>query len=455
MLPSPSTLPHRFSSLDGLLFLPASSLVGSKVNCHTTREATGHSPRRLKRCPPIDIPALDKKVEAIFQEHTVRWRRHIHANPDLSYEEGPTADYIESELRAMDPAGLLEIRRLLPTAVVADLRGGGGEGPLIALRSDHDALPLNEETDEPFKSTKPGVMHACGHDSHTAMLLSAVMLLLGEVDRLRGGVRFIFQHAEENPKYGGGAKQLIDAGVLDGVKMIFGIHVCLLKETPTGTVMIREGPIMSSADSYDIILTGPGGHASQPHCTVDLMAVAGHVLTSLQTMVTRRLPASLAPVLTICSAETSTSAYNVIPTSVKLRGTLRCIDKVVRTKAKELMVEVVKGMSDAFGATGEVIINGELPVAFNDAEAFAISHKILKEMLGEDHIYRLPAPLGGSEDFARYQEVVPGNFVFIGSWNEAEGCTAACHSGCFQLDEEAMKVGVKVHYANVFEVLIR
>eukprot|EP00796_Vickermania_ingenoplastis_P009375 gene9375-6594_t len=404
--------------------------------------------------PPIDIPALDKKVEAIFQEHTVRWRRHIHANPDLSYEEGPTADYIESELRAMDPAGLLEIRRLLPTAVVADLRGGGGEGPLIALRSDHDALPLNEETDEPFKSTKPGVMHACGHDSHTAMLLSAVMLLLGEVDRLRGGVRFIFQHAEESDEFGGGAKPLIDAGVLDGVKMIFGNHIFPNEKTPTGMVMIREGPIMSSEDSYDIILTGPGGHASQPHCTVDLMCVAGHVLTALQTMVTRRLPASLAPVLTICSAETSTSAYNVIPTSVKLRGTLRCIDTDVRNNAKRMIGEVVESISHSFGGNGVVEFVGNAPVAINDPVAFAITEKIVTEVVGEDHIYRLPAPLGGSEDFACYQEVVPGNFVFIGCYNEAKGCTAAVHSGHFKLDEEAMKVGVKVHYAHIAALLM-
>eukprot|EP00796_Vickermania_ingenoplastis_P009371 gene9371-6590_t len=404
--------------------------------------------------PPIDIPALDKKVEAIFQEHTVRWRRHIHANPDLSYEEGPTADYIESELRAMDPAGLLEIRRLLPTAVVADLRGGGGEGPLIALRSDHDALPLNEETDEPFKSTKPGVMHACGHDSHTAMLLSAVMLLLGEVDRLRGGVRFIFQHAEEKGSAGGGAKPLIEAGVLDGVKMIFGIHVGPSKDAPTGTVLIKKGTVMSSADSYDIILTGPGGHASQPHCTVDLMAVAGHVLTSLQTMVTRRLPASLAPVLTICSAETSTSAYNVIPTSVKLRGTLRTTDNKVREDARRMMVEVIEGMAHAFGAEAEVQFSCGVPCAVNHPEAFAVTDAAVRKMFGDKKVIVIPVAAAGSEDFARYQEVVPGNFVFIGTWNEAKGCTGQIHSSYFKLDEEAMKVGVKVHYAHISALLM-
>eukprot|EP00796_Vickermania_ingenoplastis_P009369 gene9369-6588_t len=405
--------------------------------------------------PPIDIPALDKKVEAIFQEHTVRWRRHIHANPDLSYEEGPTADYIESELRAMDPAGLLEIRRLLPTAVVADLRGGGGEGPLIALRSDHDALPLNEETDEPFKSTKPGVMHACGHDSHTAMLLSAVMLLLGEVDRLRGGVRFIFQHAEEKGSAGGGAKPLIEAGVLDGVKMIFGIHVWPSPDAPTGTVVMRSGPMMSSADSYDIILTGPGGHASQPHCTVDLMAVAGHVLTSLQMMVTRRLPASLAPVLTICSAETSTSAYNVIPTSVKLRGTLRTTDNKVREDARRMMVEVIEGMAHAFGAEAEVQFSCGVPVTVNHPEAFAVAHAVAKTVLkSESDVGLLPFAVGAAEDFSRYAQIIPGNYTFIGTFNEKKGCTAAVHSSHFKLDEEAMKVGIKMHYGTGAQLLM-
>eukprot|EP00796_Vickermania_ingenoplastis_P009379 gene9379-6598_t len=399
--------------------------------------------------PPIDIPALDKKVEAIFQEHTVRWRRHIHANPDLSYEEGPTADYIESELRAMDPAGLLEIRRLLPTAVVADLRGGGGEGPLIALRSDHDALPLNEETDEPFKSTKPGVMHACGHDSHTAMLLSAVMLLLGEVDRLRGGVRFIFQHAEENDEFGGGAKQLIEAGVLDGVKMIFGNHVWPSPDAPTGTVLMRSGTIFHSADNFTITLSGPGGHASQPHCTVDLVSVSSHILTSLQTMVTRCCPASVAPVLTISSVHTSTTAYNVIATSLEMKGTLRTTDNKVREEANRMLREVVASVAHSFGA--EVVLEATpgVPCTVNHPVAFASALRASRALLGEEKVVLLERPCAPAEDFSLYGEVVPANFALIGTRNEAKKCVENLHSSCFRLDEEAMKTGIKVLYGNV------
>eukprot|EP00796_Vickermania_ingenoplastis_P009364 gene9364-6584_t len=404
--------------------------------------------------PPIDIPALDKKVEAIFQEHTVRWRRHIHANPDLSYEEGPTADYIESELRAMDPAGLLEIRRLLPTAVVADLRGGGGEGPLIALRSDHDALPLNEETDEPFKSTKPGVMHACGHDSHTAMLLSAVMLLLGEVDRLRGGVRFIFQHAEENDEFGGGAKQLIEAGVLDGVKMIFGNHMMPLNDFPSGTVGLRHGTICSSADDFTITLTGPGGHASQPHSTVDLVSVSSHILTSLQTMVTRCCPASVAPVLTISSVHTSTTAYNVIATSLEMKGTLRTTELQVLADAKEGIQRVVESVAQSFGAGVRVIFMNGTPCTVNHPEGLAVSVRACRALFQPEKIYMIPYVSAGAEDFGRYLQHVPGNFVRIGSHCPAKGCVMPLHSSHFKLDEEAMKVGVKVLYGNVWVLLL-
>eukprot|EP00796_Vickermania_ingenoplastis_P009373 gene9373-6592_t len=404
--------------------------------------------------PPIDIPALDKKVEAIFQEHTVRWRRHIHANPDLSYEEGPTADYIESELRAMDPAGLLEIRRLLPTAVVADLRGGGGEGPLIALRSDHDALPLNEETDEPFKSTKPGVMHACGHDSHTAMLLSAVMLLLGEVDRLRGGVRFIFQHAEENPKYEGGATQLIEAGVLDGVKMIFGIHVAPKKETPTGTIGIRCGTISSSADFFTITLSGPGGHASQPHSTVDLVSITGHILTALQTMVTRCFHAAQAPVLSIGGVQTNTHVCNVLPTSVELRGTLRTTDNRVREGAKRRMMEVVEAMAVPFGAAVDVSFTPGVPCSVNHPDAYAVTERVAAMVVGPSNVFRYPHPSPGGEDFGKYEQIIPGNFAKIGAYNPAKGCVFPLHSGAFKLDEEAMKIGIKLHYGHAHELLI-
>eukprot|EP00796_Vickermania_ingenoplastis_P009366 gene9366-6586_t len=404
--------------------------------------------------PPINIPALDKKVEAIFQEHTVRWRRHIHANPDLSYEEGPTADYIESELRAMDPAGLLEIRRLLPTAVVADLRGGGGEGPLIALRSDHDALPLNEETDEPFKSTKPGVMHACGHDSHTAMLLSAVMLLLGEVDRLRGGVRFIFQPAEEDCFSGGGAKPLIEAGVLDGVKMIFGIHMEPGVGYPTGTVVLRKGTLFHSTDAFSLTFTGPGGHASQPHNTVDLVVASSQVVTTLMTMVTRCFPASLAPVLTICSSQTNTTAFNIVPTRLLMKGTLRAKDDGIRADVQRRMKEVVAGVASTLGAAADLEFSSGVPCTVNHPDAYAVTEAAVRHMFGDDRIVHLPHVFPPSEDFAYYAAQIPGNYALIGSYNEAKGCTRYLHSGGFKLDEEAMKTGIKVHYGNIASLLM-
>ncbi|RNC60675.1 aminoacylase [Trypanosoma cruzi] len=217
------------------------------------------------------------------QPEVVQWRRHIHENPYLAYEEQPTADYVASVLTAM-PAPL-EIRRLTLNSVIADLRGGAGEGPIYALRADMDALPLQEESGEPFSSKRPGVMHACGHDAHTAMLLGAVKVLCQVKDKIRGTVRFIFQHAEE--VIPSGAKQLVQLGVLEGVKMIFGLHVSAA--TPAGKISTRSGTLYGACNDFDIVIKGAGGHASQPELCTDPIVIAAEVVMGLQTIVSRRI----------------------------------------------------------------------------------------------------------------------------------------------------------------------
>lgn len=419
----------------------------------------------------LDISLLEKKIEKIFQEHTVRWRRHIHAYPDLSNAEIPTADYIEKELRAIDQGGLLKIRRLIPNAVVVDLQGRGGDGPMMALRSDHDALPIHEVTGEPFCSTKPGVMHACGHDSHTAMNMSAVVLLMSEVDRLRGTVRFIFQPAEEACGANeGGAKPLIAAGVLEGVKMVFGLHMCPDVGYPTGTVGIRCGTMLHSADTVMITLKGPGGHSSQPHHTVDLVAAAAHILSTLPTLVTRRFLASLTPLLTICSVHTNTTACNVIPTELTIKGSLRTTDPKVQEEARRLIPELAESIfyglyPDARAKRGDVVdiscgrVEAQIlegtPCTVNHPDAYAITAKLLPSLLESPEKVRVMThPLPPSEDFAEYALRVPSNFSLIGCRNEGKGCDHELHSDRFKLDEEAMKVGIKVHYGHIYSLLI-
>lgn len=421
----------------------------------------------------LDIASLEKRIDNIFQEHTQRWRRHIHAHPDLSNVEIPTADYIEKELRAIDTEGILKIRRLLPNAVVVDLVGRGGEGPIIALRSDHDALPILEKSGETFSSTKPGIMHACGHDSHTAMNMSAVVLLLSEVNRIRGTVRFVFQPAEEAcGAHEGGARPLIAAGVLDGVKMIFGLHMCPDKGYPTGTVGIRCGTMLHSADTVMITLRGPGGHSSQPYNTVDLVAAAAAILSTLPTMVTRRFAAPLTPLLTICSVHTNTTACNVIPTEVVIKGTLRTTDPHVQEQAKKCIPELAehifyalypeaKAKRDAgldedisCGQVEALMLEGT-PCTVNHPDAYNITAKHLPLFLGgQDKVHVMQYPLPPSEDFAEYALKIPANFSLIGSRNEGKGCIHALHSDLFKLDEEAMKVGVKVHYAHIYTLLM-
>lgn len=402
----------------------------------------------------LDVDALNKRVEEVFNTHSVKWRRHIHQHPDLSNEEVPTANYIEEQLRLIDIHHRLRIRRLLPNAVVVDLTGEGGDGPMVALRSDHDALPLQEDSDEPFSSTVPNVMHACAHDSHTAMLLSAVVLLLEEVPRLRGSVRFIFQPAEEVGSQGGGAAPLVKAGVLDGVDMIFAVHMDPGVIFPTGTIGVRCGTLFHSADSFDITLVGPGGHASMPHHTVDLIAISSHLVLNLQTMVTRRVCAAHSPVLTVSSIHSNTTSYNIIPTSVTLSGTLRCVDNTVRQDVRRMMTELADSTAQMFGGEASIAFSSGVPCTINHPTPFEMTRTIMTRILGAKNVTVMDKPIPPAEDFAYYAAVVPGNYSLVGSYSKEKGCTSPLHSSHFKLDEEAMKTGIKVHYGNVFQLLI-
>lgn len=396
---------------------------------------------------------LNDAVDSVFDQ-VVQWRRHIHAYPDLSLHEEPTADYVASELRKLDVEGkYLKITRPLPNSVLVDVKGHAGEGPIIALRADMDALPLQEKTGEEFASTKPGVMHACGHDSHTAMLMGAVMLLLRDANRMRGTVRCIFQPSEELAP--GGAKPLIEAGCMEGVSMVFGEHMLPSDGHTTGRVVLRRGPIMGSSDDFVITVRGRGGHASTPYLGVDPTPIACEVVTALQNLITRRIPASKAPVLTVSTIMSSGDSYNVITDEVVLKGTLRCMDPEVQLQVPPLVDSCVAGITSAHGATCDVQWIEGYRMTINSDEAVRVSEKAL-EMLGvpaSDIVY-LSAPLFGVEDFGEYARVAPGNYIGIGCQNEAKGCTASLHSSQFKLDEEAMKMGIKMHYGHIQELLM-
>ncbi|KAK7197216.1 amidohydrolase [Novymonas esmeraldas] len=384
---------------------------------------------------------------AAVQPEVVQWRRHIHQNPYVGYEEQPTADYVAGILANM-PAPL-EIRRLTPNSVVADLRGGAGDGPTYALRADMDALPLQEESGESFSSKRPGVMHACGHDAHTAMLLGAVKVLCQMRDRIRGTVRFIFQHAEEvTPS---GAKQLVGLGVLDGVSMIFGLHVrCSL---PVGTLESRPGTLKGACNDFDIVIRGAGGHASQPELCTDPIVVAAEVVTALQSIISRRVSALKTPVLSVTQISGGNGAYNVIPDTAHLRGTLRSLDREVQARVPRLMKEVVAGIAKAHGAQYELSWLEPNIVTYNDPKAYEVAVQAAHDTVGEQHYHVLENPGFGVEDFSEYQAVVPGCFMYIGSKPHGVDSAAPAHNSKFRVNEDAFAYGMTLH-VNVIRRLL-
>lgn len=373
-------------------------------------------------------------------DEVIRWRRHIHANPDLSFQEKATADFIARELANLPE---LRISRPLENSVVAVLQGEK-PGPMWALRADIDALPLQEESGEAFSSTKPGVMHACGHDAHTAMLMGAAKVLCHLRSQLCGSIKFIFQPAEEVPP--GGARELVEKGVVDDVEKIFGLHV--FPTSPTGNITLKEGVYVASSDNFDITIFGRGGHGSMPQFCIDPVVIGAEVVTALQNVVARNLDPINAPVLTIATFQAGDS-YNVIPDSARLAGTVRTHNQQVREQVPQLVQRIVEGVVSAHGARCEIRWQQGYAVGNNHADTNAIAKAAIAAHFEEGTLQLADRALFGSEDFSSYQEKVPGTFLFIGCGNEEKGAVWNVHNPHFRIDEAALAVGVKTHVALV------
>ncbi|WP_447439704.1 amidohydrolase [Enterobacter cloacae] len=373
-------------------------------------------------------------------DEVIRWRRHIHANPDLSFQEKPTADFIARELANLPE---MTISRPLENSVVAVLQGEK-PGPMWALRADIDALPLQEESGEAFSSTKPGVMHACGHDAHTAMLMGAAKVLCHLRSQLCGSIKFIFQPAEEVPP--GGARELVEKGVVDDVEKIFGLHV--FPTSPTGNITLKEGVYVASSDNFDITIFGRGGHGSMPQFCIDPVVIGAEVVTALQNVVARNLDPINAPVLTIATFQAGDS-YNVIPDSARLAGTVRTHNQQVREQVPPLVQRIVEGVVSAHGARCEIRWQQGYAVGNNHADTNAIAKAAIAAHFEEGTLQLADRALFGSEDFSSYQEKVPGTFLFIGCGNEEKGAVWNVHNPHFRIDEAALAVGVKTHVALV------
>lgn len=385
---------------------------------------------------------LDELVEQVADD-IVRWRRHLHQHPELSFEEENTAQFVYDTLNSF---GGLELSRPTKTSVMARLFGTQ-PGKVLAVRADMDALPITEENGFDFVSTSPGVMHACGHDGHTAMLLGTAKILSGMKDQIRGEVRFLFQHAEE--LFPGGAQQLVDAGVLDGVDFAVGIH--LISVIETGTITLAAGPLMAAPDTFEITIIGKGGHAAHPNQTVDSIAIAAQVVTNLQHIVSRNTD-PIEPLVVSVTTIHGGTADNVIPGSVQLGGTVRTFDAKLRETVPGLMERIVKGVTEAHDGTYAFrYLNGYRPV-INDAAVTDMVHEALLAAFDEGVVQPAEKVMGG-EDFSAYQQRVPGTFFFVGAGNRAQGIVYPHHHPRFTIDEAALPIGVKAFLGTVFKFL--
>jgi amidohydrolase len=371
-------------------------------------------------------------VEPVL-EQVVAWRRHLHRHPELSFHERETADFVTQTLE--DFGAGLEVQRPVEHGVVARL-DTGAPGPVVALRADIDALPIDEQSGVEFASESPGVMHACGHDGHTAMLLGAARALTAARDTLPGGeIRFVFQPAEELAP--GGARDLVAAGVMDGVDLVYGCHLWTPLEQ--GKVAAMPGPFMAAADFFTLAITGRGGHGGLPHLADDVVAIGAQVVTNLQHVVARRIDPLERAVLSV-GAFHAGGAPNVLPDRAELAGTVRSFDPGVRERMPRLLEEVVRGVTAAHGAEYELDYTFGYKPVVNDDAATALVQGAIPDGMRADL-----APIMGGDDFSAYLERVPGCYAFIGAGDEGSGATFPHHHPRFRIDERALATGVRLH----------
>lgn len=390
------------------------------------------SPRRRN---PRSDRALDLLKEAHSVEpEVIKTRREIHQNPELAYQEKATAKLVAQRLHSLG----IEVKRGVGGTGVLGTLKGSKEGRVVALRADMDALPLEEMADVEFKSKMKGVMHACGHDTHVAMLLGAAKILAKHRNELHGTVKFLFQPAEEHGGRGG-AKPMIEDGVMDNPKVdyVFGLHID--GDEPSGVFAFRPGAIAAAPDTFTVRIIGKGGHGSAPQNTIDPVYIAAQLIISLQGVSGRMIDPVQPFVITVGSVHSGTKE-NIIPDEAFLQGTIRTLDEATRKRAKAKVKEVSEGVARAFGAKAVVDFEEDAyPVTVNDAAVTEKAMKILENIPRTKT--KVIEPILGGEDFSRFLHKAPGTFYFLGTKNPAKGCVYPNHSSRFKVDESVLKYG--------------
>ena len=376
-----------------------------------------------------------------IEKNIIDWRRDFHQYPELGFDEHRTSKIIGEALKEMGLAPKMNVGK---TGVTADLTFG--EGPTIALRADMDALPMQEASGLDFSSKHDGVMHACGHDGHMAMLLGAAKVLTQNGDSFNGTVRFIFQPAEEGA---GGARYMIEDGCLDGVDEIYGIHVWNYQ--PVGEVGITDGPVLAAADLFEIDIKGIGGHGAAPQGTVDAVVVASHLVQALQTIVSRNTNPLESTVVTIGTISGGHN-FNIIADEVTLSGTARAYTEENRNLIKTRMAEIIDGVAKTFGAEISFDYEDGYPPTINHTDPVNKVLKAAQRVVGEKA--GMPYLSMGGEDFSYYLQKIPGCFFFVGSApNDQKLFETPHHCSHFTMDERALLVGPSI-YLNLVDDLL-
>ncbi len=379
------------------------------------------------------LEQMYQRLRELYPEMVER-RRHFHMNPELSFQEVNTPATIAEYLTSLG----IEVKTQVGGNGVVGYIRGELPGKTVALRADFDALPIQDEKDVPYKSQVPGVMHACGHDGHTATLLAVATVLQENRKQLKGTVVLIHQFAEELAP--GGAKPMIEAGCLDGVDAIFGTH--LSSSFPVGDIGYRSGPLMAASDKFTIELQGKGGHGAAPQETIDPIAVGAVLITNLQQIVSRRINPLKPAVVTVGSFHAG-EAFNVIADTATIQGTVRTYDPDVQDTIIAELERVIKGTCEAAGATYRFDYAKGYPALINHPAETALLVEAARQTVDEANLYEIE-PMMGGEDFAYYLQHVPGTFFYTGARNEELGASYPHHHPRFDIDERAMLVAAKV-----------